>query len=266
MSMVTLGLSASSPERHHDPNYRLSVGAVLRRTFSAWTGNLVPFAALSFVFMIPAFVCYVVPLTASDAGPGAKVFTGIGNLIERIVGFLITGAITYGVFQDMRGQRATLAENMRAGLAHAGGVFGASLLTALIILAGMCALFIPAVYAMVALWVAVPVAVVEAPGASAAVSRSYELTTGNRWRVFGIVLVVMSAFFGIAILIGGVVEIVGLGEVEGDAHSALRSEVLATLLLLPIIPLQAISQVVVYHDLRVGREGADVEELVKVFE
>jgi len=112
----------------------------------------------------------------------------------------------------------------------------------------------------------VPVAVVEAPGASAAVSRSYELTTGNRWRVFGIVLVVMSAFFGIAILIGGVVEIVGLGEVEGDAHSALRSEVLATLLLLPIIPLQAISQVVVYHDLRVGREGADVEELVKVFE
>jgi hypothetical protein len=39
-----------------------------------------------------------------------------------------------------------------------------------------------------------------------------------------------------------------------------------TLLMIPFECLQATSAAVGYHDLRVHREGADVEDLVKVFE
>ena len=263
---LSLGLSPSAPERHFDPNYRLSAGAVLRRSFAAWASNLLPFTLLSALLMLPALACYaLVVFLPADSG-NSNVLTVGGSFLDGLVSLAVTGAVTYGVFEQIRGERISIAQNMRAGLRHLGGVFVASLLMGLAIMAGMCALIIPGLYLMVSYWVAIPVVVVESPGATASLSRSSELTEGNRWAIFGVALVTTVLHVAITYALGGALAVTGMAAVEGDARSAAIAQLATTLALLPLTPLQAITQVVVYHDLRVGREGADVEELVKVFE
>jgi hypothetical protein len=44
------------------------------------------------------------------------------------------------------------------------------------------------------------------------------------------------------------------------------AQALLTLLLIPVHCLNAIAPAVAYHDLRLGKEGADVEDLLKAFE
>ena len=51
---------------------------------------------------------------------------------------------------------------------------------------------------------------------------------------------------------------------EGTVHSL--TQLVLTLVILPFQCLQAASAAVGYHDLRVNREGAAVEDLVRVFE
>ena len=51
----------------------------------------------------------------------------------------------------------------------------------------------------------------------------------------------------------------------GETMSA-SDKLILTLLLTPIQPLGLVGAAVGYHDLRTGKEGVDVEELVRVFE
>jgi len=267
VSFISLGLSSSEPPRHVDLSYRLAVGTVLGRTFSTWTANLAPFTVLSFVLMLPTLVGKACVLLLPDGGSRQMALVVVVSVLEPFAWFALAGVITYGVFQTMQGRHATLAENLRGGLARAGHVFGASLLMYLAMVAGLCACGVPGIYALLMYWVVVPVAVLESAGAYEALRRSRELTSGNLWRVFSVVLVVMTLTFGVAHLSKMLLGVFGLRPPR-DLHS--RASVLyqlaSTVMLLPLTPLQAISQLVVYRDLRVGREGADVEELVKVFE
>jgi hypothetical protein len=265
VSFISLGLSDSS-DHHRDFNYRLSPGGVLRRTFSNWATNLVPFTVVSFVIVLPTLVAKACVLLLPDGGRQMALVVVV-NVLEPFAWFALAGVITYGVFQAIQDRRATLAENLRGGLAHAGHVFGASLLMYLAMVAGICACGVPGLYAMVAYWVVVPVAVLESRGAYDSLRRSQELTSGNLWRIFGVVLVVMTLTFSAAHLMKMLLGLFGLRPAR-DLHSrvSVLYQLASTFIMLPLTPLQAISQVLVYHDLRVGREGADVEELVKVFE
>jgi hypothetical protein len=266
MSTVVLGLSPSSPETHLDPNYRLAVGHVLRRTFAAWARHLGPFTIVAFVMMSPILAgraaLLLLPHASRDWG-----FIVL-EVLEPLVFFALAGVITYAVFQDVQGQRASLTESLRGGIPHAGRVVRASALMYLAILLGTMACGAPGIYAMIVYWVVVPVAVVESHGAFASLRRSRELTTGNRWRIFGVLLVVLTITIGIMHVMGQVLGLFGLQLDANQPRSpgSVAYRLIAALVNLPFTPLQAISQLIAYHDLRVGREGADVEELVKVFE
>ena len=54
-------------------------------------------------------------------------------LLLALLGLVATGAITYGVFQQLRGQRASLRDCLRVGLARLFPVLGVALLVRLAI-------------------------------------------------------------------------------------------------------------------------------------
>jgi len=247
-----------------DPDFQLQVGSVIRRSVSAWLACFFPFFLMSLIFYSP-MALYLAALVATDGEPSSfQLFKTIENLYSRLVNLALSGAVTYGVFQYLRGQPAATGAIVRAGLRHLAPVWGVSILSGLAILLGLVCLIVPGVYFMCSYWVAVPVAVIEEPGASASLTRSSELTDGNRWRVLGVLLINAALMFGLGVVMAVIIAVTGFEAHAGRASA--YEEVGATLVSLPLSALYAVTAVVGYHDLRVGREGVDTEELVKVFE
>jgi hypothetical protein len=261
--LTSLPLDAPGPTVDFD--YRIDVGSLLRRIFSVWWRNLVPFTMLAALVQSPKFVCAAL-LFRWPPGSGAFPTIGIAySVLDSVLGFVVTGALTFGVFQDLRGRRPTFREIVGVGFTRLFRVLGVSILVGLSVVLGMCALIVPGLIAMVAYCVAIPVVVVEDLGPMAALRRSSELSTGNRWPILGILLVVhvlsygaMKATLAVA---PAVVHAAGFGE-----QPVLTVHAIAAWLMLPFAALSAVPEVVVYHDLRTGKEGADIEELVKVFD
>ena len=254
MSTTSLRLDQDGPGGN--PEFRLEVGGVLQRTFRVWAGNLFPFCVVGLIAYIPAFLTIGL-LAAGGASDAHR--QQITNLVTNLMTLLLTGAVTYGVFRDLSGQRTQTGELLSAGWSRFGAVFGTGLLMGIAVGLGFVCLIVPGLVLLTQFWVAVPVTVIEQSGASASLSRSGELTKGNRWRVLAIALLMVLVVFASGLVLGVLALIAkGVGGAWIEAAS--------TLLLIPIQCLSAIAPVVAYHDLRVGREGVDVEELLKVFD
>ena len=104
------------------------------------------------------------------------------------------------------------------------------------------------------LYVAVPACVIEKLGVTASTSRSVALTKGYRWQIFGLfLLVVVIALVGAFVLakIGGV----GLvGQTLSFAWQVVSTA------------FGAVLSAVIYHDLRMAKEGIDLDTLASVFD
>jgi hypothetical protein len=261
-----LGLSLATASSGGNPDYQLDVGSVLNRTFTIWFANLLPFCLVGFVVYLPVFLGLGAMTAAGSTMPLAL---GALNLLANILTLVLTGAVTFGVFESLRSNQVGTSAILRAGLSRLGTVFVTGLLTGLGMMLGFCALIIPGFILLARWWLAVPVAVIEDPGASAAIARSSALTEGNRWRTFALALI-MGLITTAAVLFFSFL----IGMIEGttvqigarNAQMTPWAQGLLHVVVLPFSALAAVTPAVVYHDLRVGKEGADIDELLKIFE
>ena len=107
----------------------------------------------------------------------------------------------------------------------------------------------------ISLWVAIPVAVIERPGAIASLQRSFALTAGNRWKILGVFLLVL------AIVAGIVIVVVILAIISWTI-----AMLLCLLLYAGLFIFGAVLVAVGYYKLRVAKEGADIGDIAKVFD
>jgi hypothetical protein len=269
MSSLGLDLQNENLGGGGDPAYQLDVGGVLGQTFSVWGRNLVPFCLTGLIVQSPVLLGLMGMGLAGGKMPLAQ---GALGLVSNILGLILIGAVTFGVFRALSGEGATLGEIVRLGFSRLGTVWGTAILTGLAVGLGICALIIPGLILMARFWVSVPVAVIEEPGATAAMGRSAELTEGNRWKVFAVAVVLGAIQFGFTMACGIVLALLDTPAAGAAPESARAQAMLSPwlqalqdVLILPIVALNAVGPAVAYYDLRVGKEGADVEDLVKVF-
>lgn len=239
------------------PPFQLDVGRVFALAFSCWAAELVPFTLVGLIVYTPSLIGYGL-MAAAEAGQLPVVVFG---LFANILTLVLSGAVTYGVFQHLRGGTVGAGELLRTGFSKLGAVLAVGIVTGIGIALGVCALIVPGLILLTRWWVAVPVAVIESPGLAESLSRSTALTEGNRWRVLAVAL-------GLTV-VGGLV-----GAVAGAAVNALLPSatgpalrtLLLKVLLLPVQILAAVAPAIAYHDLRVGKEGADVSDLLEAFD
>ncbi|MEP7325104.1 MAG: hypothetical protein ABI836_04070 [Gemmatimonadota bacterium] len=123
------------------------------------------------------------------------------------------------------------------------------------------------VYMLVSFFVALPALVLE-PGVNAvsALGRAWSLATGNRWRMVG-VLVVFVVIAGVVMLGVMLVGSLGIGLAAGPGTTqAISLGFIITVAIMAILYIIAFTmiyclQTVVYYDLRVRKEGFDLELL-----
>lgn len=200
----------------------------------------------------------VAALAPERGGPGWSL---LDRFLSTLAQFVVTGALTYGVLESLRGGRASIGALFGIGFRKLGTVFVVSFRVALWLALGTILLVVPAILWYCALFVAVPAAVVEARlGSSAdALQRSRELTRGNRWSVFVVALVVF-------VVTMGLVGVAGAFAAFARGFPEPVPVVLATAVIALTSALGASASAVAYHDLRLAKEGIDTADLVKVFE
>jgi hypothetical protein len=244
----------------------LSVGEILDTSFSLYRRH---FAAVATV----AVVCTGLPLVLRlflEAGGG--VFSSIPLLLVYLLSTVVlslvaTGATVFIVSESYLGRPLSAREALARATPYMGRILICSFLMALLVGLGFLFLFIPGIILAVGLALAIPAVVLE-PGrsASAALSRSWELTRGARWRLFalGVTLLVLLyvPFFAITGVLTFLLSRGGSSAVTGTASSTtIAALALAGIVQIFIYPLFYCVLTVAYYDLRVRKEGFDLELL-----
>jgi hypothetical protein len=211
---------------------------------------------LTAILHVPLFLVTYFALNGSYTL--ATYYAAIGGIGGFVLNLLAQGVVAYGVFQELRGTPASIGRCIAVGLQRLWPVLATGVLVGLLIVIGSVLLVIPGIIAALALYVAVPAAVVEGVSPVQALSRSNQLTTGYKGTIFGLsFLIGILAFAGdlaLRLLTGSWEVVTPLYLYVSDAIGVVFGA------------LAAVTGAVMYHDLRVTKEGVQTEELARVFD
>jgi hypothetical protein len=236
----------------------VSAGSVLGRSLSVWGRNFVPFSAVALVAHIPNFVL-IAFTEAPRPGERFRPLEAGNGFLSFVLSLAVTGAVTFGVFEEFRNRRVQTGQILRFGFRSMWQVFVTSFAVGLVTAVAMVCLVVPAIVASCGLWVAVPATVAE-PG-SDRLGRSWELTRGHRFAIFAMLVVLL--LFGLAVG-GGFALLAATRGLQALPYAA--STLLFSLVNVLVSTFGSVVQAVSYHDLRVVKEGADPAQLAAVFE
>jgi uncharacterized membrane protein len=233
------------------------IGAVLSRTSSVLSRNLLIFFVVTVVANLPGTLLLKNATDAAAADPGrAGGMIFLGSFLTLVLSTLSQAVVLYGAFQDMRGRRVDLGESLKVGLSRLLAIIGLAILMSLGIGFGFVLLIIPGLILITMWFVATPACVVERLGPFRSMGRSSQLTKGHRWKILGLFLILA---IGGAIVSGIVEAILGMfGVVLALIGGLIWNGIWGAF--------YAIAVVVTYHDLRVAKEGVDIEHIASVFE
>jgi hypothetical protein len=243
----------------------LSIGEILDTAFQVYRRH---FAAL-----VPIVIfCYGPPVLidvfvqTSGSHPELRL---LGMLLNLVLGAIATAATVYVISEGYLGHAVTGQEALHWALPYLGRVILASFAFGLIVVLGSLLLVIPGVIAACGLAITWPAIVLEGLTWDAGLRRSWQLTRGHRGKVFLIMLVLGLVLILPMMAIGGLVGFAAAlvahgGTVTGLA--AIATAVLVGVVQLAIYPLFNCALTIVYYDLRVRKEGFDLEVLASTLQ
>ena len=236
------------------------VGAVLSSSFSVYFSNFISFFTIGLLFNLPVFVFNYLNGTGAflDVVEPRMLFAipFVVGLLSLILGNVVTGAISFGVFQFLRGKKPSIGSCISRGFSVLLPVIGVAILVGLIVGVGTLFCIIPGIIFYVMFCTAVPVTVVEKPGVIKSLKRSLDLSSGNRMAIFAVLFVLV--LMNIAITFGITFSIVAIGPQIGLVFTQLIAVVLNGIM--------STALVVIYYHLRSSKESIDVEEIAQVFD
>jgi hypothetical protein len=232
------------------------IGSVISRSWSVLSRNFLIFFVVMAVAYLPTLLL-TKAITDVEKGTGDVVATFFGVFLMLILSVVSQAVIVYAAFQDMRGQPVRLGESIGIALERFVPIIILAIVSAILMGLGMAALIVPGVILFTMWFVATPVCVVEKLGPLASLKRSAQLTKGHRWKILGLMLLMVL----ISIVVAGLTTVF-IAVTAGPLVTAI-----AELLWNAVwYAFYAISVVVAYHDLRVVKEGIGIDQIAAVFD
>jgi len=176
-------------------------------------------------------------------------------ILVLLIVFMTIGQaiVTHAAFQDMRRGPVRLVESLNVALQRFWPLMGLALAGFLTIVG--LALLVPGLIFSTLWFVSLPACIVEQLGPWTSLDRSRELTRGHRWKVFGLLLLLVIGSFVSSVFGSWVTETSAVVAVVG----ALMWNGIWT-------AFTATTAIATYHDLRVVKEGTDIEPFADVFD
>jgi uncharacterized membrane protein len=243
----------------------LSVGEILDTSFSLYRRH---FGALATVSLICTGLPLVLRLFIEAAG---GMFNNIPLSLLYMLSLVVlslvaTGATVFIVSESYLGRPLSARAALNRATPYMGRILLCSLLMAFVVGLGFLLFVIPGIILGVGLALAIPAVVLEpARSASGALSRSWELTRGSRWRIFGLGITLLVLLYVPVVAITGLLAVM----IPHGSSPAIVTTSFATIIALAIggvvqlfiYPLFYCVLTVTYYDLRVRKEWFDLELL-----
>jgi hypothetical protein len=237
----------------------LTLGEVLDTSFGVYRNLFVPLAIVSAATQaVPLVVSTITEVAGGAAQQPGLWMLGIG--LSLVLGAVGTAASTFLVAESYLGGSLTWQDAFLRSTPFFGRLIGASLLVSFIAALGLFALIIPGVILFCALFLTTPAIVLEdIPRITDAMGRSWSLTRGFRLKVFGAILVAFTLILVPSFALGAFA-VLGEGSGSEMGRVVLFMFVQSVLQIL-IAPFLYVMTTVLYYDLRVRKEGLDLEML-----
>jgi hypothetical protein len=238
------------------------VGRVIDRTAMVLSRNFLPFFLVTVFAQLPSQLASQVWTSATFGTPpsGGQNMGWVGFgllLLGSALGVLSQGVVLHGAFEDLRGRPVSVRASLQVALRRFFPIIGLSIVTTACEGFAAIAFIVPAIILATMWFVATPACVIEHLGPFGSMGRSSQLTSGHRWKLFGLFLL-----FLVALMVGSGVLVASLNAM-GDTTLKLIGEALWSGAWNVFF---AIAAAVTYHDLRVIKEGIDVEQVASVFD
>jgi hypothetical protein len=197
----------------------------------------------------------------TSAGTFAATFA-IVLLISWLTPLIASGVCFKAVGDAYLGGEANWRESLRFTLGRLHSIAWISILVALGAFGGAILCILPGVWLFISWAIALPVLLTENARGTKALRRSFRLVKGRWWATFGALVL---AYILSAVVGGGISALLSAASLSGRGHSTLVDIVLrivsGSISSLLTVPFAAALTVVLYLDLRVRKEGFDVQLL-----
>jgi uncharacterized membrane protein len=253
----------------------MSIGRILNTAFGAIFGNLFVMLGIAFLFagLPQGVISYFQRSVAQQLAAGSislGQYFGIvilGSLLNMVFTVLAQGALVRATIASSHGERATFGECLSTACRRLLPLLGLGIISGLGVGFAAILLIVPGIILAIMWYVAAPVVIAEREGVFAALGRSAELTEGERWNVFVVLLILFALLVGLVILaaiVGGIAGATGMLSGGGNAMAFLVGG--ATMVSGTIsAAIAGALPTAVYIELRGLKEGPETQGLDAVF-
>ena len=253
--------TASSPR--FEP---MTTGVLLDRAFRLYTGNFALMLGIAAAAYVPFYL--IMLAIQSSFGSGFPSRDGsIPTLLFQLVFMILwasiafpiaSGATTFAISERYLGNDVTIGDALRRSLSHFFPLSIAQITATIRVVFGFFLLVIPGILWMLSYSLIVPVILVEGQKAIPSLRRSRDLIKGFRGKAFCILLVVNLLQL---VLAAGVDMLAGMLFSAATGGGNILGAAMNNLLSIFLTPLGIIAAILLYYDMRIRKEGFDLEML-----
>lgn len=256
-------------------NRNLDIGYVFEKTFSIVGQRISELAILSLVLVgipniILSFISAQMLERAVSSGNSFAMFSPsylIMNFLIGLLPILLQAAVIHTTVEAMASRTSDFGSSLSVALRSFLPLLILSIILSIAYTIGLMLLVVPGLILMTLWVVAVPCLVVEKTGIFGSLGRSFDLTEGQRWRIFALMVIAFIAMI-IAGLIVGMLSfgaMAGTQSYENFATFSLWSALLNAVLAMAAGVVGAVGVSVLYVHLRDLKEGTSLDTIGDVF-
>jgi len=258
----------------------LSVGEIIDVAVKIWRRHFAILAKIVFVVVAPVQIVSALVAASVTTGGGINTVDATGNTTVdggRLAAFLAgmftaqilsglaflisSAAVLRAVSVAYLGGTPDWRESLRAATGRLGSLLWLAFLMGGGLVLAALALFFPFVWLGVSWSVAFPALIAEGQRGTGALRRSFRLVKGRWWSVFGALFLAFLLQFFIGLVVGVPLGFLTANWDSASAGSLIVSTLISVVSSVITTPFMAAVLVLIYFDLRVRKEGFDLELL-----
>ncbi len=245
----------------------LTLGQIIGRAFNIYTNNIIPIFIISIVLSIPVILFqlnFYVPINSSNIF--VRYFNNTGlTIISLTMTALTTGLIIEFISKKYLNENTTIKQYIKNTFPRIIPLIGLSLLVSILSAIGYLMLVIPGIIIILGLSLTNQVFIIEKKGIIDSIKRSWHLTKGDRGYIFGVIMIL--GLLSVPLLFGFIYLLLPIitQTIKTRSLLSLISVVTTNIVSAIIRPFAACGIILIYFNLRIKKEGFELEHLAKHF-